>query len=189
MKTFSLLSNKNLICANVGDSRSILCSCNEKNEWKASQLTKDHKPMEQDEYRRIISSGGTVSRMINIEKNNEEVGPYRVWGKTQDKGPGLAMSRSIGDGKAKKLGVLGEPDVYEYILNENDKFVVCATDGIWEYLSNEDVMNIVKEVYLNGEKAENACDLLVKNATSIWKKENNTTIDDISCAILFLNVK
>ena len=185
----SLLSNKNLICANVGDSRAILCSCNDKNEWKASQLTKDHKPMDKEEYRRIINAGGNVSRMINVEKNDEEVGPYRVWGKTQDKGPGLAMSRSIGDGMAKKLGVLGEPDIYEYNLNENDKFVICATDGVWEYLTNEDVMNIVKESYINGDKADNACDLLIKSATNIWKKENSTTVDDISCAILFLNIK
>ena len=185
----SLLFNKNLICANLGDSRSILCSCNEKNEWKASQLTKDHKPTDKDEHKRIINSGGTVSRMLNLEKNDEEVGPYRVWGKTQEKGPGLAMSRSIGDGMAKKLGVLGEPDIYEYHLNENDKFIICATDGVWEYLSNEDVMNIVKESYINGNKAEEACDILVKSATNIWKKENTKTVDDISCAILFLNIK
>ena len=185
----SLLYNKNLICANVGDSRTILCSCNDKNEWKASQLTKDHKPTDKEEHRRIINAGGTVSRMINLEKNDEEVGPYRVWGKTQEKGPGLAMSRSIGDGMAKKLGVLGEPDIYEYNLNENDKFVICATDGVWEYLTNEDVMNIVKEAYINGDKADNACELLVKSATNIWKKENTTTVDDISCAILFLNIK
>ena len=184
-----LLSNKNLICANLGDSRAILCSCNEKKEWKASQLTKDHKPMDKEEYKRIINSGGTVSRMLNLEKDNEEVGPYRVWGKTQAKGPGLAMSRSIGDGMAKKLGVLGEPDIYEYNLNENDKFVICATDGVWEYLSNEEVMDVVKESYINGEKAEVACDSLVKIATNSWREENSKTIDDISCAILFLNVK
>ena len=185
----SLLSNKNLICVNVGDSRAILCSCNDKNEWKASQLTKDHKPLDKEEYRRIINAGGTVSRMINMEKNDEEVGPYRVWGKSQDKGPGLAMSRSVGDGMAKKLGVLCEPDIYEYNLNENDKFVICATDGVWEYLTNEDVMNIVKESYINGDKADDACDLLVKSATNILKKEKSTTVDDISCAILFLNIK
>ena len=46
---------------------------------------------------------------------------------------------------------------------ENNKFVICATDGVWEYLSNDDVMNIVKESYINGNEAEEACDLLVKN--------------------------
>ena len=50
-------------------------------------------------------------------------------------------------------------------------------------------MNIVKESYINGDKADNACDLLIKSATNIWKKENSTTVDDISCAILFLNIK
>ena len=182
------LNNKNLIFANIGDSRAILCSCNN-NIWKSSQLTKDHKPKDQSEYDRIISSGGTVSRMINIEKNDEEIGPYRVWDKTQDKGPGLAMSRSIGDAHAKTLGVLAEPDIFEYTLNEGDKFIVCATDGIWEYLSNDDVMDTIKDIYENNGKAEEACEILVKRASSEWMKENNKTMDDISCAIIFLNVK
>ena len=182
-----ILNSKNLILANIGDSRAILCSYNKS--WKSSQLTKDHKPKDKSEYKRIIASGGTVSRMINIEKNEEEIGPYRVWDKTQDKGPGLAMSRSIGDGQAKNLGVLAEPDIFEYTLNEGDKFIVCASDGIWEYLSNDDVMNIIKDIYENEGKAEDACDLLVKKASEEWKKENNKTMDDISCAILFLNVK
>ena len=182
------LNNKNLIFANIGDSRAILCSCNN-NIWKSSQLTKDHKPKDQSEYDRIISSGGTVSRMINIEKNDEEIGPYRVWDKTQDKGPGLAMSRSIGDAHAKTLGVLAEPDIFEYTLNDGDKFIVCATDGIWEYLSNDDVMDTIKDIYENNGKAEEACEILVKRASSEWRKENNKTMDDISCAIIFLNVK
>ena len=182
-----ILNSKNLILANIGDSRAILCSYNKS--WKSSQLTKDHKPKDKSEYKRIIASGGTVSRMINVEKNEEEIGPYRVWDKTQDKGPGLAMSRSIGDGQAKNLGVLAEPDIFEYTLNEGDKFIVCASDGIWEYLSNDNVMNIIKDIYENEGKAEDACDLLVKKASEEWKKENNKTMDDISCAILFLNVK
>ena len=187
-----ILSNKNLIFANLGDSRAILCSCyniNNQQIWKSSQLTKDHKPIDKSERKRIVASGGTVSRLINIEKNNEEIGPFRVWGKTQDKGPGLAMSRSIGDSLAKTLGVLSEPDIFEYTLNESDKFIVCASDGIWEYLSNDDVMNTIKDIYENDGKAEEACDILVKRASSEWKKENSNTMDDISCAILFLNIK
>ena len=184
-----ILTNKNLFLANIGDSRAILCSYTSENIWVSSQLTKDHKPKDKSEFKRIIAAGGTVSRMINVEKNDEEIGPYRVWDKTQDKGPGLAMSRSIGDGQAKTLGVLAEPDIFEYTLNEGDKFIICASDGIWEYLSNDDVMNIVKEVYENNGKAEEACDILVKKASSEWQKANNKTMDDISCAILFLNVK
>ena len=183
-----ILNYKNLILANIGDSRAILCSYNN-NFWKSSQLTKDHKPKDKSEYKRIINSGGVVSRMINLEKDGEEIGPFRVWDKTQDKGPGLAMSRSIGDGHAKTLGVLAEPDIFEYTLNEGDKFIVCASDGVWEYLSNDDVMNTVKDVYEKEGKAEEACEVLVKKASLEWKRENNKTMDDISCAILFLNVK
>ena len=37
--------------------------------------------------------------------------------------------------------------------------------------------------------SKEACEILIKNATDSWKKENSKTIDDISCAILFLNIK
>ena len=91
--------------------------------------------------------------------------------------------------QAKNLGVLSEPDIFEYTLNEGDKFIVCASDGVWEYLSNDDVMNTVKDVYEREGKAEEACEVLIKKASSEWRKENSKTMDDISCAILFLNVK
>ena len=99
------------------------------------------------------------------------------------------MSRSIGDAQAKTLGVLAEPDIFEYTLNESDKFIVCATDGVWEYLSNDDVMETIKDIYENNGKAEEACEMIVKRASLEWRKENNKTMDDISCVIIFLNVK
>ena len=74
----------------------------------------------------------------------------------------------------------------QYIpVKENSRKPVFTKKCAADFFSK----NIVKEVYLNGNKAEDACELLVKNATNIWKKENTKTIDDISCAILFLNIK
>ena len=78
--------------------------------------------------------------------------------------------------------------IKNFKLNIN-YIVVCASDGVWEYLSNDDVMNIVKDVYVKEGKADEACEILVKKASDEWRKENNNTMDDISCAILFLNVK
>ena len=68
----SLLYNKNLICANLGDSRTILCSCNEKNEWKASQLTKDHKPKEIEENNKKVKQKENKKQLSPI-KNEENV--------------------------------------------------------------------------------------------------------------------
>jgi serine/threonine protein phosphatase PrpC len=53
--------------------------------------------------------------------------------------PGLAMSRSMGDKVAHSVGVTAEPEVLEFTLSLDDKFMVIASDGVWEFLSNEDV--------------------------------------------------
>lgn len=59
----------------------------------------------------------------------------RVWLKDQEL-PGLAMSRSLGDQVAHSVGVSSIPEITEYILELEDKFVVIATDGVWEFLTN-----------------------------------------------------
>lgn len=53
--------------------------------------------------------------------------------------PGLAMSRSLGDRVAHSVGVSSVPEVKEFYLSRDDKFIVIASDGVWEFLSNEDV--------------------------------------------------
>lgn len=54
--------------------------------------------------------------------------------------PGLAMSRSLGDKAGREVGVISEPDIYEILLKEEDKFIIIASDGVWEFLSNQDVI-------------------------------------------------
>ena len=61
--------------------------------------------------------------------------------------PGLAMSRSFGDRVAHSVGVSAEAETMEFTLGLNDKFVVIASDGVWEFLSNEDVANIIMPYY------------------------------------------
>ena len=57
------------------------------------------------------------------------------------------MSRSIGDFIAKKVGVINEPEILDIIINDNDKFIILASDGLWEFVSNEDVRDIVNKYY------------------------------------------
>jgi serine/threonine protein phosphatase PrpC len=57
------------------------------------------------------------------------------------------MSRSFGDRVAHSVGVSAEAETMEFTLGLNDKFVVIASDGVWEFLSNEDVANIVLPFY------------------------------------------
>ena len=49
------------------------------------------------------------------------------------------MSRSLGDRVAHSVGVSSVPEVTEFYLSRDDKFIVIASDGVWEFLSNEDV--------------------------------------------------
>mmetsp|Transcript_60560 Transcript_60560/g.126757 ORF Transcript_60560/g.126757 Transcript_60560/m.126757 type:complete len:94 (+) Transcript_60560:901-1182(+) len=58
--------------------------------------------------------------------------------------PGLAMARSIGDDIAATVGVHATPEIKVHDLTERDKFMVVASDGVWEFLSSEDVVEIVK---------------------------------------------
>lgn len=62
--------------------------------------------------------------------------------------PGLAMSRSMGDQIAHSVGVTSVPEVTEHNLCENDSFVIVATDGVWEFLTNQEVAEIVLPFFL-----------------------------------------
>ena len=102
--------------------------------WKITQLSRDHKP-QNSEKKRILATGfGSVDRFED-EKGNK-YGPYRVYDQYGIKG-GLAMSRSIGDHELTKSGVIADPEFFEHKIGEEDKILIIASDGIWEYLSNE----------------------------------------------------
>lgn len=55
---------------------------------------------------------------------------------------GLAMSRSIGDTVLEKVGVIATPDIKEMEILDEDKFLVMATDGVWEVINNKEVVKI-----------------------------------------------
>jgi serine/threonine protein phosphatase PrpC len=105
-------------------------------------LNRDHKPDLPDEAQRIHARGGRIDSFRDYYNNGEPIGPQRVW-LAKEEIPGLAMSRSFGDRVAHSVGVSAEAEVREFLLNTNDKFVVIASDGVWEFLSNEDVAGIV----------------------------------------------
>ena len=49
------------------------------------------------------------------------------------------MARSLGDLVAASVGVIPEPEVLEFEIDVNDRFIVLASDGVWEFLTNENV--------------------------------------------------
>ena len=65
--------------------------------------------------------------------------------------------------------------------------IICASDGVWEFLSNQDVANILYPYFLQ-KNAEGAAENVVKRAYKRWKREESS-IDDITCVVIFLDVK
>ena len=176
-----ILTPKKLISINVGDSRCILGKYNNK-KWFSKILTRDHKPSDSDEKERIILAGGRVAPFRDQFGNL--VGPKRVW-KKGDNVPGLAMTRSFGDEVGHEVGVIVDPEIYEYEFVKEDKFIVVGSDGLWEFISNEEVVNIVKKFYEDND-IKGALDYLYKEASKRWIIEEEI-IDDITIILVFFN--
>ena len=174
-----------LICSNVGDSRAILIYTSkiedkDLSSTKIYELSYDQKPDIPKEKKRIYSMGGIVDQMLdNKGKRN---GPFRVWDGNNNY-PGLAMSRSIGDLKGKKCGLISEPEIIEYNLDQRSKYMVICSDGVWEFLNNEDIMKIGIEYYLKNNIDE-YLDKIIKVSEFWWEKED-TMRDDITAVIVF----
>ena len=73
--------------------------------------------------------------------------PFRVWSPVVDL-PGLAMSRSIGDGMAKGLGVIAEPEVKIFYTSPEAKLasIVLASDGIWDVIDSNELMHLILKI-------------------------------------------
>ena len=109
----------------------------------------------------------------------------RVWFKDIE-APGLAMTRSIGDTSANKIGVLPNPEFSSRDLTDEDKFIIIASDGIWEFISNEEAVSIILPFYARNNSSE-ASNTLISEAISRWRRKESGTIDDITCIVIFIN--
>ena len=168
-----------IICANIGDSRAILIS--EMIKEDTVNLSNDHKPNLKKELERIKKYGGVVEKCLYEDGVFD--GPYRVWNSSKQEYPGLAVSRSIGDTEATKLGVLAEPEFNLKTLKSNMKYIVIASDGIWEFLNNKDVSEIIKRFY-NAGNAKGAVEELIKQSREKWANDGESA-DDITVIVIF----
>ena len=176
------IGNK-IICANTGDSRAIVVFddyIQNNPNYKCIPLSVDFKPEMPEEMSRILLNGGEVRQIKN--EIGEGVGPYRVW-KRGEGYPGLAMSRSIGDLNGKKIGVIPNPGIVEFQLNENSKYIVVCSDGVWEFLNNENVKNIGNKYYRENNPS-GFCHELINTSLCLWEK-NDIVIDDITAVVAF----
>jgi serine/threonine protein phosphatase PrpC len=172
-----IIIGKKVICANIGDSRAFMI----KNHKTIIELSSDQKPDNPSEKERIESKGGEIRQYI---ENNEPIGPMRVFKKNENY-PGIAMARSIGDKLADLIGVISEPEIKEFDIDINCKYIICGSDGIFEFLTNEKIAHIINKYYKKNEPKE-CCDVIIKKSVELWNKYD-TVVDDHSIIIIFFN--
>ena len=172
--SMAIIRGNHVTGVNIGDSRVILGKV-EAGRMVAQDITFDHKPESPKEKERILACGG---RVFAVEYDDGIDGPPRVWLGHMDI-PGLAMSRSLGDVVAHSAGVISDPEFTEFELNpETDKFLVVATDGLWEFVSNQETVDYVE----NQSTPTEAVDVLVTEAATRWMHEEQV-IDDTTIIV------
>lgn len=169
---------EHLMIGNVGDSRAILATRREEDgTLQPIQLTVDLKPSLPKEAERILKCKG---RVFALEDEPEVA---RVW-LPYDDAPGLAMARAFGDFCLKEFGLISVPEVTHRRLIPNDQFLVLATDGIWDVLSNKEVVDVVSSAPTRATAAR----ALVETAVRAWRlKYPNSKVDDCAVICLFLH--
>ena len=105
-------------------------------------MTTPQCPSIPDEQARIVAAGGIVSQQS--DSFGVLCGPHRVWiADRNNPVPGLAMSRAFGNSVAASVGVISKPVITRHTIDSKDRFLVLASDGIWEFLSNKEVINMI----------------------------------------------
>ncbi|KAL5203990.1 hypothetical protein ABZP36_008861 [Zizania latifolia] len=168
---------QDLIVGNLGDSRAVLGTRNQNGQLVAHQLTVDLKPDHPREARRIKRCNGRVFA------HHDEPDVARLW-LPNCNSPGLAMARAFGDFCLKDFGLISVPDVTYRRITENDEFVILATDGVWDVLSNQEVVDVIASCSGRSMAARSVVDL----ANQTWKfKYPTSKTDDCAAVCLFLN--
>ena len=96
------------------------------------------------------------------------------------------MTRAFGDSTGVRAGVICVPEIMTIELRNEDEFIIIGSDGVWEFISNDEACDIVRPYYMKNS-AVGAADELVKEARRRWKMEEEI-IDDITCVIIFFHV-
>ena len=189
-----MIQGKKCIIANIGDSRLIIFKNKE-----VSFTTTDHKPDSIIEKARIELSGGKlykIQTLIPIYQNGSRVNaPWRV-------NPGqLSVSRTFGDIQAKdekfggnKTAIIALPDITEIELDNNYDFIVMACDGIFDVLSNDEILVCIKYVLKEKNVKEinnevNMSELCGDFAAMIIKSAlAKDSFDNVSCIVIAINL-
>ena len=145
-------------------------------------LTKDHKPTDPKERQRLADCRAIVrpSRVINPHTGAWiEVGAVRVWDSSQIYG--VAMSRSLGDMQVHPF-LIPTPEVSTRLLDDKDKLLVLATDGVWDVMENDEAVAVSSTSAPAGAAKE-----MVDTCAKRWDTQMPGRRDDITAVIVDLS--
>ncbi|PIM99224.1 Serine/threonine protein phosphatase [Handroanthus impetiginosus] len=156
----ALIHKGDLVVSNAGDCRAVLSRGG-----IAEALTVDHRPSLDEERERIESLGGYVDCCRGV---------WRVHGS-------LAVSRAIGDRHLKQW-VIAEPETKVFEINPECEFLILASDGLWDNVSNQEAVDVVRSLCIGVDKpaAFSACKKLVDLSLT------RGSLDDISVMVIQL---
>ncbi|KAG9151074.1 hypothetical protein Leryth_002663 [Lithospermum erythrorhizon] len=187
-----LVIGDKLYVANVGDSRAVM-AVKEGNRILAEDLSHDQTPFRKDECERVKLCGARVLTVDQVEGLTDP--GIQSWGDEETEGndpprlwvqngmyPGTAFTRSVGDSTAEKIGVVAVPEVSTVQLTPENPFFVISSDGVFEFLSSQAVVNMVSKY----SDPRDACSAIAGESYKLWLDHENRT-DDIT--IIVVHVK
>ncbi|KAK1294363.1 putative protein phosphatase 2C 35 [Acorus calamus] len=189
----AIVSGDTLFVANVGDSRAVIAVRNEGGGVIAEDLSSDQTPFRKDEYERVRMCGARVLSVDQVEgikdpniqhwgneESDDEGDPPRLWVQN-GMYPGTAFTRSVGDSAAEAIGVIAVPEVRVVKILPDHLFFVVASDGVFEFLSSQTVVNMVAEF----SDPRDACSAIAAESYRLWLEHENRT-DDITIIIVHI---
>ena len=182
-----------LYTANLGDSRAILARRVDGDGGgeggpeavESVALSSDHKPNRRDEKERLLRSSAVLITERQLRgSGGDEDKIYICREKHGDIIYGVMFTRSIGDLDAHAhLGVTEEPEIHAIALDPSVKFIVLATDGVWDKLDNDEVVAIVDAF---DDPLEAAAELTAR-ATRRWEEAADQRRDDITAVVVMIS--
>ena len=192
----AFLDERTLTVANAGDCKAVLArrgaAAGEEvgagvDSITAIALTTDHKPDRPDEQARIEAAGGYVRPGVG-ETSDREYMPARLYmSKSKQRlGPGLCMSRSLGDLDGMACGMTAAPELHTVELGEKDEYLILASDGVWEFVTPQQAVEQVAAGHEGGLTMEVICRKLILQSALQWRLHEGFYRDDITAIVVHL---